>query len=71
MAKTLYPVACPNCGEAQNAMPGGFDPDRDPFGPVNCMVCGYDFTRDDYLAGLAKAAARRDPSANVVPLRPS
>lgn len=69
MAKEIYPVSCPQCGEAQNVMPGGFDPDRDPFGPVTCMVCGNNFTRDDYLAGLAKAAARRKPGPNVVPLR--
>ncbi|MAY68560.1 MAG: hypothetical protein CMM77_15710 [Rhodospirillaceae bacterium] len=69
MAKELYPVPCPQCGEAQNVMPGGFDPDRDPFGPVTCMVCGNNFARDDYLDGLARATARRKPGSNVVPLR--
>jgi hypothetical protein len=71
MARELYPVSCPNCGEAQNAMPGGFNPDRDPFGPVTCMVCGNDFSREDYMAGLERAAARRRPGSNVVPLRKS
>ena len=69
MARPLYPVSCPRCGEAQNAMPGGFDPDRVPFGPVTCMVCGHDFTRDDYLDALSRAAARRRPGSNVIPLR--
>lgn len=69
MARDLYPVSCPRCGEAQNSMPGGFDPERDPFGPVTCMVCGRDFTRDEYLAGLARVTARRHPGGNVVPLR--
>ncbi|MCF3627755.1 hypothetical protein RJ527_06740 [Thalassospiraceae bacterium LMO-SO8] len=69
MARELYPVSCPQCGEAQNVMPGGFDPDRAPFGPVTCMVCGNNFTRDDYLSGLAQATARRKPGSNVVPLR--
>tara|TARA_R110000868_G_scaffold178273_1_gene417863 strand:- start:261 stop:476 length:216 start_codon:yes stop_codon:yes gene_type:complete len=69
MARELYPVSCPQCGEAQNVMPGGFDPDRDPFGPVTCMVCGNNFTRDDYMTGLAQATIRRKPGSNVVPLR--
>ena len=51
-------------------MPGGFDPDRDPFGPVNCMVCGHEFSREEYLAGLAQVAAQRG-AGNVVPLRRS
>ena len=50
-------------------MPGGFDPDRVPFGPVTCMACGNNFTRDDYLSGLAQATTRRKPGSNVVPLR--
>lgn len=69
MARELYPVSCPQCGEAQNVMPGGFDPDRVPFGPVTCMACGNNFTREDYLTGLAQAAVRRKPGSNVVPLR--
>tara|TARA_R110000796_G_scaffold18284_4_gene55418 strand:+ start:650 stop:865 length:216 start_codon:yes stop_codon:yes gene_type:complete len=69
MARELYPVSCPHCGEAQNVMPGGFDPDRVPFGPVTCMACGNNFTRDDYLSGLAQATTRRKPGSNVVPLR--
>ncbi|MEQ8505559.1 MAG: hypothetical protein RIB80_09540 [Rhodospirillales bacterium] len=72
MARDLYPVSCPNCGEAQNVLPGGFDPDRVPFGPVTCMVCGRDFSREDYLAGLDDiAAARGKTGDNVVPLRRS
>lgn len=69
MARDLYPVPCPQCGEAQNVMPGGFDPDRAPFGPVTCMVCGHDFSRVDYLDALSREAARRRPGSNVVPLR--
>lgn len=34
-------------------MPGRFDPVNEPFGPVTCMVCGHDFTRAEYEAGLA------------------
>ncbi len=71
MTRDLYPVACPRCGEAQNSLPGAFDPDRNPFGPVSCMVCGHEFSREEYLAGLADVATCRagGTAANVVPLR--
>jgi hypothetical protein len=48
----LCPVACPVCGESQNTLPGGFDPERLPFGPVHCMVCGHQFTASEYRVGL-------------------
>ncbi|PPR77813.1 MAG: hypothetical protein CFH06_01085 [Alphaproteobacteria bacterium MarineAlpha3_Bin5] len=52
MLKELIPVNCPSCGEAQNTMPDGFDPRLEPFGPVECMVCGHNFSQDEYLKGL-------------------
>lgn len=52
MTSTLLPVPCPKCGEAQNTTPGNFDPNDEPFGPVNCMVCGYEFMQVEYLRGL-------------------
>jgi len=52
MTRTLVPVPCPRCNESQNTAPGGFDPDADPFGPVCCMACGRQFTREEFLAGL-------------------
>tara|TARA_Y100000813_G_scaffold41853_1_gene28668 strand:- start:188 stop:406 length:219 start_codon:yes stop_codon:yes gene_type:complete len=67
MTRKLYPVSCPRCGETQNVLPGGFDPDRAPFGPVTCMVCGHEFSREEYLEGLDRAEARRQPGANIVP----
>jgi len=60
MTADLVPVPCPRCGEAQNTTPGHFDPEAEPFGPVACMVCGRDFTRDEYLAGLAARLAERE-----------
>ncbi|MEK9673200.1 MAG: hypothetical protein VW268_11970 [Rhodospirillaceae bacterium] len=70
MTRDLYPVACPRCREAQNTTAGKFDPDAEPFGPVTCMVCGHDFTREQYLSGLADQAARRGTIMdNVIPLR--
>lgn len=36
-------------------MPGGFDPAAEPFGPVLCMVCGHEFTREEYLAALEQS----------------
>lgn len=68
MTRTLYPVFCPRCDEAQNTLPGKFDPDREPFGPVGCMVCGHEFSREEYLAGLANETARRS-GGNVIPIR--
>jgi len=52
MTDSLLPVACPDCGECQNTMVGGFDGDGLPVGPVACMVCGHEFDRDEYMAGL-------------------
>lgn len=71
MKHELYPVPCPECGEAQNAMPGGFSPEKDPFGPVSCMVCGHQFNREEYLVGLAQVtvARRRAAASNVVPFK--
>ena len=50
--ESLCPVACPVCGESQNTLPGAFDPDRQPFGPVHCMVCGHQFSAHEYQSGL-------------------
>ena len=57
---TITPVPCPDCGEAQNVTPGGFDPEAEPFGPVTCMVCGHEFTRDEYRVGHKACLAERD-----------
>lgn len=57
MAGPILPVPCPKCGERQNTLRGGFDPDREPFGRVSCMVCGHAFTAEEYRAGLALARA--------------
>ena len=59
MPITIVPVTCPNCGEAQNVTPGNFDPEAEPFGPVTCMVCRWEFSREEYLAGLKKRLAER------------
>ena len=48
----LLPVTCPVCGESQNTMVGGFDPNGLPVGTVNCMVCRYAFERDTYIRAL-------------------
>ena len=52
----IYPVVCPICGEAQNTLPGGFTPHAEPFGPVTCMVCDHQFSKPEYLTGLAARA---------------
>jgi len=52
MVRELVPVACPSCGELQNILPGGFDPDADPYEPAVCMVCRRPFSRVEYLTGL-------------------
>ena len=57
MPRELAPIACPVCAERQNVTPGGFDPERVPFGPVTCMVCRHAFTRDEYLQGLEESLA--------------
>lgn len=64
MTDAILPVPCPHCGEAQNVTPAGFTPEAEPFGPVTCMVCGRQFTKDEYLAGLEerlRASARPPP----------
>ena len=61
METTSLPVPCPNCGEAQNVMSGNFDPEAEPFGPVTCMVCGHEFTKDEYMAGLKARLADGKP----------
>ena len=52
MVREIVPVTCPACGESQNILPGGFDPDVEPFGPVFCMVCQREFGQSEYLTGL-------------------
>jgi hypothetical protein len=52
MNREVVPVACPECGEYQNMLPGRFDPDATPFGPVICMVCRRPFSKVEYLTGL-------------------
>ena len=59
MRGTYPPVPCPRCGERQNRNPGELDIDREPFGPVLCMVCGHRFSREEYLSALAVARAQR------------
>jgi hypothetical protein len=60
METTTLPVPCPNCAEARNVTPGGFEPAAEPFGPVTCMVCGHEFTREEYLAGHEARLKERD-----------
>ena len=54
VGREIVPVTCPGCGESQNILPGDFNPDAQPFGPVSCMVCGRNFSQMEYLSGLAK-----------------
>ncbi len=70
MLNELIPVKCPNCGEAQNTMPDGFDPRLDPFGPVDCMVCGHHFSRDEYLKGLELRRLEMEMWAPPLPAKP-
>ena len=60
MIQDLCPVACPVCDESQNTLPGDFDPEAEPFGPVHCMVCGHAFSKSEYLGGLDKRRRRLD-----------
>ncbi len=60
LAPGMGPARCPNCGERQNVAQGEFDPAREPFGPLNCMVCGHTFTRREFQAGLSRAERRSD-----------
>ena len=54
MTHEIVPVMCPECGESQNVLPGDFNPDNEPFGPVSCMVCQRAFSKLEYLSGLKK-----------------
>lgn len=58
LAPGMGPARCPECGERQNVAQGEFDPAREPFGPLNCMVCGHTFTRREFVAGLAHGERR-------------
>ena len=60
LAPAMGPARCPNCGERQNVAMGEFDPAREPFGPVHCMVCGHTFTRQEFRDGIAAAGRRSD-----------
>ncbi len=60
LAPGMGPARCPNCGESQNVAQGEFDPAREPFGPLNCMVCGHTFTRREFQSGLARAERRSE-----------
>ena len=54
----MGPARCPNCGERQNVALGEFEPAREPFGPVHCMVCGHAFSRREFRDGLPPAGRR-------------
>jgi hypothetical protein len=54
----MGPARCPNCGERQNVAMGEFEPERQPFGPVHCMVCGHAFSRQEFRDGLPPAGRR-------------
>ena len=54
MVCEIVPVRCPECGESQNILPGNFDPQFSPFGPVSCMICSRNFSQTEYLSGLEK-----------------
>ena len=58
MSSAKGPARCPNCGERQNVAAGEFAPEREPFGPVHCMVCGHTFSRREFRDGLPEAAGR-------------
>jgi predicted Zn-ribbon and HTH transcriptional regulator len=61
MTLPLLPVRCPKCSEAQNTTPGNFDPSNEPFGPVNCMACGYEFMQAEYLKELETSRRELGP----------
>jgi len=50
-------------------MPGGFDPDKEPFAKVSCMSCGYVFTKEEYLDGQAASAERQASGHHVEDIR--
>lgn len=60
MRSDIPPVRCPRCGERQNRFTGEFDPDAGRYVPVDCMVCGYSFGKEEYLGLLAES--RREMS---------
>lgn len=53
----IPPVRCPKCGQRQNRFSFELDPSSEAFGPVDCMVCGRPFDREEYLMLLADARA--------------
>ena len=55
MATEILPVSCPRCREKQNQLSAGFDLNRQPFAGARCMVCGHDFSENEYRLGLANA----------------
>jgi len=67
MSKDIVPVPCPRCGEAQNTCEGGFDPYAEPFGLVDCMVCGYLFEADEYRSRMAVRIAELPPLRDARP----
>ena len=67
MSDPTFPVPCPDCGEAQNVVPGGFVPEAEPFGPVTCMVCGHEFTKAEYRDAQKARLAERDQAKERCP----
>jgi hypothetical protein len=67
MTRTIVPVPCPVCGEKQNRTPGDFDPDHEPFGPVECMVCGHQFTPGEYKSALHQALGDQEEGRPAKP----
>jgi hypothetical protein len=57
----LVPVPCPACGQAQNSLPGDFSLDAASFGPVICVVCGHEFSREEYVQGRRQRLAEWPP----------
>lgn len=57
----LVPVPCPDCGQAQNSLPGDFSLESRHFGPVTCVVCGHAFSREEYLMGRERRLAAWPP----------
>jgi len=61
LSNGIPPVRCPKCGQRQNRFATAFDPAAEEFGPVDCMVCGRSFERNEYLMLLAEARAQTPP----------
>ena len=57
----IPPVRCPQCAQRQNRFASAFDPTDDGFGPIDCMVCGHAFEREEYLSLLAEARLHTPP----------